>query len=203
MIRNPLEVAASLMARENDRPELGSSALLGGVSEAKALLLWLRHFVEAEWHTRRYMRSFVGYDQLLADWRGTVVKIGADLRITWPVPLNTMAADVEDFLSAQERHYVKPNDELEHRSDVAVWIKAAFRWAQAAVGGRIPDTAELDETRDALRIADTAFMPIVTSNEAGLTERGKRTLLLEQQLADQDVTLSALVQSGEQLVFRP
>ena len=55
-IRNPLEVAASLKARD----ELGPATPLGkpvGIPAAKALLLWLRCFLDAERDTLAASRA--------------------------------------------------------------------------------------------------------------------------------------------------
>src|SRR5262245_44014369 len=55
IVRNPLEVAESL--RERD-----------GISFEKAMLLWLRHTLDAEYETRHLQRNIVTYDALLEDW---------------------------------------------------------------------------------------------------------------------------------------
>ena len=58
-VRNPLEVAASLKARD-------------GFTTTKSLLLWLRHTLESEQHSRGRPRSFVMYDELLRNWQGVL-----------------------------------------------------------------------------------------------------------------------------------
>ena len=55
-LRNPLEVARSLHARD-------------GFPLVKSMMLWLRHVLDAELHTRGQARTFVAYDELLRDWR--------------------------------------------------------------------------------------------------------------------------------------
>ena len=56
-VRNPLEVAASLKARD-------------GFTTTKSLLVWLRHTLESEQHSRGRPRSFVMYDELLHSLAG-------------------------------------------------------------------------------------------------------------------------------------
>ena len=52
-IRNPLEVAASLRVRaEQDAANVLGT--YGGMPDAKALLLWLRSFLDTERHTRGF-----------------------------------------------------------------------------------------------------------------------------------------------------
>ncbi len=70
-IRNPMEVAASLSTRDNIYINYG-------------LFLWLRHFLDSERHTRNLARSFCSFNDLIADWKGTVKKISMDISIEWP-----------------------------------------------------------------------------------------------------------------------
>ncbi|MCH8806417.1 MAG: sulfotransferase family protein, partial [Planctomycetes bacterium] len=54
MVRQPLEVAASLEQRDAFLP-------------AHSILLWLRHMLDAERATRGQSRAFLDYDRLLGD----------------------------------------------------------------------------------------------------------------------------------------
>src|SRR5262249_53914035 len=148
-VRSPLEVAASLLVRDEG---IGDSPLRarGGMPEAKALLLWLRHFLDAERHTRGFARSFVGYEQLLADWRGAVAKIGRELGIEWPGSADEAGRQVEKFLSREMRHHISTADTVAARPDISPWLKDAFRWAHNAADGRLEDTGELDRIHAAL-----------------------------------------------------
>ena len=65
-LRHPLEVAGSLARRD-------------GMPEDEALLLWLRHCLEAEAATRGLPRSFLRYDDLVADWRPAVDRLAHGL----------------------------------------------------------------------------------------------------------------------------
>ncbi len=168
-IRNPLETAASLMARDR-MPVAASLQALGGMSEAKALLLWLRHFLEAERHTRNNARCFITYEQTLGDWRGALDRIGRELEIAWLRSPDSIAAEVEEFLSVELRHYELPIDAVSMRHDVAGWIKDAYRWALEASAGGSPDASELDRLHQALRTADATFMGIVEADHRSLAK---------------------------------
>jgi hypothetical protein len=72
-LRDPVEVAASLEARNGLAPEQGH-------------LVWLRHALDAEAATRGLPRAFSTYSGLLADWRGEAARIGERLGLSWPVP---------------------------------------------------------------------------------------------------------------------
>ena len=93
-VRHPLEVAASLVARNRMEPK-------------NAQLLWLEHLLAAEVNTRGLRRVFVTYDGLMNDWRGTVAGIAAALEIDWPHPPGdpVVADQVDRFLQPALRHH--------------------------------------------------------------------------------------------------
>jgi len=69
-LRHPLDVAASLTARD-------------GLGTPRALLLWLRHVLEAERNTRDCQRTIVHYEDLVgeAGWRSVAAQIGGDFSL--------------------------------------------------------------------------------------------------------------------------
>lgn len=89
VVRHPAEAAASL-------------AVSQGVPEAQGILLWLRHMLEAERHTRGRPRVFVHYDAVLSDWRSVARAMGDRLGVVWPVDPERAAVDT--FLDAGLRH---------------------------------------------------------------------------------------------------
>lgn len=101
MVRNPLEVAASLARRD-------------GMAYGHAYLLWAQHLLEAERATRDMPRMIVQYDDLLRDWRGVVVSMAEQLGYTWPRPVDDAQSEIDAFLSPQLRHH----DAAQHPGDV-------------------------------------------------------------------------------------
>ena len=71
MVRNPLEVAASLATRN-------------GFSREKSLLLWSSYMIAAERDTRDSLRVFVSYERLLGDWRAHLTRIEEGLGLNLP-----------------------------------------------------------------------------------------------------------------------
>jgi GT2 family glycosyltransferase len=172
-IRNPLEVAASLKERN-------------GFPEAKSLLLWLRHVLAAERDTRGLPRSFVAYDRLLRDCRGTVERIGQDLQLEWPHQSHIADVEIERFLSSRHRHHVFSENDVLAPNHITDWVKSVFDWAMRAAAGRPASPAELDHVRQAFDTADAAFMPLVADREisiGGLTH--KITVLAAESVAQQ------------------
>ncbi len=97
--RHPAEVAASLFKRN-------------GYSFEKSYLLWLQHILDAELWSRPHTRTFVAYDDLLANWRTTVESIGKSLSVSWPVSPDKITKEVESFLDPSLRHHRVRNEKL-------------------------------------------------------------------------------------------
>lgn len=93
VVRHPAEVARSLYARDRLPFEIVN-------------LCWLEHLASAEAETREVPRSLVTYDQLLADWQGTLTRVGADLGVRWPVGVDVAKPAIEAFLKREEKHQV-------------------------------------------------------------------------------------------------
>jgi glycosyltransferase involved in cell wall biosynthesis len=157
-VRNPLEVAASLKARD-------------GFTTTKSLLLWLRHTIEAEQHSRGRPRSIVMYDELLRDWQGVVTRLGEDLGVTWPGRSHRAAVVIEQFLSEQHRHHVFDWRDLDGRADVVSWVKEAYFALRASDAVQV-----LDQVRDQLAQADIAFGPILEETRLELQASQEQTL---------------------------
>ena len=112
-IRNPMEVATSLRARDNMDINYG-------------LFLWLRHFLDSERHTRNLARSFCSFNDLLADWKGTVKKISMDISIEWPSTISEVAEQVEAFLSLDSKHYNISDQEFMLDDSIPDLVKRAY-----------------------------------------------------------------------------
>lgn len=131
LVRNPLEVAASLAERN-------------GFSTAYSLLLWMHHMLEAERNTRGNPRAFVHYDDLLRDPAGTVRRLYDCCGLPAPdVPRHALA----DFIDARQRHHALGQDAVRERCPppVAALYSELLRLAGSEPGAA-PDTAALDET---------------------------------------------------------
>ena len=92
--RAPREVARSLAVRDRFAPETG-------------LLLWLRHVLDAERATRGLPRAFVAMDDLMADWRATLARIGRQTKLVWPAP---DGAAIDAFLAPALKHHTLAPD---------------------------------------------------------------------------------------------
>ena len=94
-LRNPMEVAASLTKRD-------------GFSTGKGLGIWLRYTLDAEAATRDMPRAVVGFEALMADWRGTMARAADGLGTPWPDLPPEAIAECDATLQPRLRHHVLP-----------------------------------------------------------------------------------------------
>jgi hypothetical protein len=146
--RDPDAVCASLHRRNRLEP-------------AESRLMWLRHVLDAEFHSRGARRSLVSYRALLADWRAVAEQMSAELGITWPHRAHATPA-IESFLAQPSKTVpvvgVPPAD----------WAtRAAELLARAATAADL-DAAhvELDDLRTALDDAEANFSPALAARVA-------------------------------------
>ena len=131
MVRNPLEIANSLKARD-------------GWSEHRALIVWLRYLLTAERDTRDLVRCFIGYGQLMKDWHATVERLSDELGIALAERSPAVEQEIDAFIRLDLRHHRHRADALFQRDDVADCVKQAYRcFSDAAETGTV-DHAALD-----------------------------------------------------------
>ena len=169
VIRNPLEVAASLEVRNGFLP-------------AKSIMLWLRHFLAVERDTRGMKRVFISYEDLLNDWRGVVQRLSIEFDIHWPSHSNSVDAEIDIFLSSQLRHHVVTYEEVAARTDIVSWVKTTFDWAIRSTKGLAAASEEIDSIHEALLSADRAFAPLVTANTLEISKLSEDTTRLNGEL---------------------
>jgi hypothetical protein len=117
VLRHPAEVAESL-------------ALRNGFSAEKSGLLWLRHVLEAERHSRQVPRITLRYGDLLRAWRGESERIAHALGIVWPRPYDEVAPAVTGFLEHGLRHHESVYFDR-FVPPLRRWIVAAYRALKA------------------------------------------------------------------------
>jgi len=142
-VRNPLDVAASLRARD-------------GSPMARGLWLWLLYFLAAERDTRDCPRCFVAYDDLLLDWPAVLER----LRRIFGLELAESEANataISTYLAPSLRHHASSDSELASRDDVSDSLKQVYAWASSAARGDEPEFGPLDAARREVESATAAF----------------------------------------------
>lgn len=106
--RRAAEVAASIEARDRMPREHG-------------LLLWLRHVVEAEAHSRGMPRFFLSYEDMLGTSRSWVARMQAALPLAWTRSADEVDREIAGFINPGLRHQRATEDQ----PDEPRWITAA------------------------------------------------------------------------------
>lgn len=146
-LRQPAEVAASLSRRDG---LVGPATALG----------WLAHTLDFERDSQGTARVVVSLDNLVADWRREVDRIGTALGFEWPRSADDGAAEIDGFVSADRAG----------RSVVPVPLpqpvyELLVRWARDEVAD--DDAAVLDDWRERLAPLRVGPSPTVTGKHPG------------------------------------
>jgi hypothetical protein len=169
MLRNPLEVVASLENRDLMAPGYGQQ-------------LWLRHVLDAEYFSRGRRRIVCRYDQLVHSWHGVIARVKSGLGVALPRNSLAVHAQVDAFLSSQHRHHEARADEVMDNSGLSTWLRRSFaimqQWSEH--GENKDDYKELDQIRQEFDRAYGAFarllLPTGNSVQVGEGSRLKREL---------------------------
>ena len=135
-VRNPLEVAASLRARDAIDPSIG-------------VLIWLRNVLDAEASSRGLPRAFTRYGDVIDNWKSVATRLGSELEVTWPRRSSVADLEIESFIASSIRHHVHDDARVHDDPMVSRWVRTAFeifnRWARGEVEGT--DLGALDSIR--------------------------------------------------------
>jgi hypothetical protein len=135
-LRNPLEVAKSLEARD-------------GIALSHGFALWLRYMLEAELHSRGVPRVFVHFSDLLQDWRSIVREIEQRLGVALPGRETSAADTVSEFLDKSLRHQLAAEPEENVREHRSAWT--CYRTLIELVHN--PDDSHIEHQLDQIRIS--------------------------------------------------
>ena len=196
VMRNPLEVTASLENRDLMAPGYGQ-------------LLWLRHMLDAEHFSRGRRRVVVRYDQLLRNWYGVIDRIKSGLGVALPRNSPTVHAEIDAFLSNQQRHHEANLDSVVNNPGLSIWLRRTFaillEWSER--GENKDDHAELDSIREEFDRAYAAFARLLLledlSGDVGSGSRLKRELaaqITEHQRATEAAQISLHEAEAQQAV---
>ncbi len=145
-LRNPLEVARSLVTRD-------------GIEEHQGLLIWLRHVLAAEAATRGQPRVFTDFATLLNNWETLAARLSAGLELVWPRISALSGAEISQFLTPELRHHVSDVLEINKNEAISSWVRGAYEvllgWAHN--GENSADYPKLDAILGAFDEAGIAF----------------------------------------------
>lgn len=186
-LRHPLRVAQSLAAR-NYMPV------------DKSLLLWTRHVLEVEHHTRLLRRVFVDYDDLLADWPTVMKRVASELELTWPIPIGEATFEVNKFLSPTLRHHHYRPDDSSSSSTVPWHERAWSHLKDYAQGSSVSHHKNFDELMVAFEQGAKPFERYFALVEDALEVRDARIQEIRTQLDRAKWMLGELTTKGSHAV---
>lgn len=157
MVRHPLEVAESLLARN-------------GSPREKSLLLWTSYMLAIERDTRDAPRVFVTYSDMLNDWRGVLDRI--ETVMGRPLPRRTPSAgvDIERFLSKSHRHHEADVAALEEIPGVWAGAQTTYRWMMEAARDSAPDPEPLAAVEAELDTLEQTVGPVLAEMRQELAQ---------------------------------
>jgi hypothetical protein len=153
-VRDPVEVGASLQARDGTNPNVGH-------------LLWLRYVLEAEASTRGRPRYFCSYADLMTDWSKLVRGAEVALDIKFPRSSKKAELEIQDFLSTRNWHQRRIGDSAADEFHAPTWLRDTFKilsgWT--TFGEQSSDFAELDRIRTEFDLASPHMAPLASAVE--------------------------------------
>lgn len=170
MLRDPLEVAMSLTARD-------------GMSQERASALWLLHVLDAELQIRQHGGVRITYSDLLQDWQGTLQKIALCLP-QQPLDFNARSEAISGFLEFDL--YRQRNDQIETIALEGLMAIAADLYKRLIFDANSISDAEL--TGIWSRVADYQSQHAELLNELAFLDA--QTQRLQRDLAHANVELS-------------
>ncbi|WP_157775115.1 hypothetical protein [Hartmannibacter diazotrophicus] len=147
MVRNPLEFAASLKARDR-------------FNTTRTLMIGLRYLLDAEYGSREVPRAFVTYDSLLGEWRSTLQRLGERLDLVWPHLTDKTAVEIDEFLSDGLRHHKLGSVTGDATSPLHTMTDAVFGAFKSAAETNDLDQDRLNEQAARLAAAEDLLGPL-------------------------------------------
>ena len=145
MLRHPLEIARSLERRD-------------AMPRGRALMLWLRHQIEALVASDGAPQSWASFDRLMADWRAEMVRVDGDLQLGFAGRMDGAAPEIDGFLDVGLRHHALDDDVLKTEPALAAWIGRVYDAVRLADGGdRAAALATVREVQDEIDRASYYF----------------------------------------------
>ena len=178
-IRSPLDVAASLEARDGFDPSAG-------------YLLWLRHVLDAEKATRGLKRAWLRYDTLLFEPCAVVDALGDALAISWPKAISkNVQLEIDRFINLDLRHHESNDADLSRNPEISHWIESSFgildRWTREDAHDE--DMEKLDEIRSAFNEATPVFSHAFAANKRTIEERDRTIEERDRTIEERDRTI--------------
>ena len=159
-VRNPEEVARSLATRDQ-------------IPWSRAMLIWLRHILDAEASSRDLPRVFVRYGDLLTDWRTQVGIMSRKLGVAWPRWSASVEYEIESYLAADLNHHMVSEPGPTRQTPIGDWSWRAYQAVDVLVQEGESDRAisELDDIKQEFDRTAAIYAPVLQEDRGALETR--------------------------------
>tara|TARA_A100001391_G_scaffold205189_1_gene204036 strand:+ start:3570 stop:5885 length:2316 start_codon:yes stop_codon:yes gene_type:complete len=180
-IRNPLEVASSLEARDGMHRDVG-------------LLLWLRHVLDAEEASRGRARFIGSYKQLLGNWPLLANRLQDDLNIVWPRMSSLSSQEIDHFVDRDAKHHSATDESVLANGTLSSWIRNTYSILSSWIEkGENPDDYEsLSEIRRHFNEAGPAFSRLTSAVSIERNKNSEISAKYESQLSQAHTEIGEL-----------
>ncbi len=177
--RNPVDIARSLEAR-NGNP----------VEPQQAMLLWMRHVLDAEMASRGLPRIFISYDRMLESWSEVADRAESAFGFPWPVLRRSRESRISGIVDPSLRHNASSVESFLRNPDISPLLKDCLRimehWAIEGEDAAGRETLmQIAQTFDAS--ADLFAVPLM---EVTRKYRDARDLRLQAKVVQEDLAAS-------------
>ena len=184
IVRNPLEVAASLYSRDSMPKDL-------------AILLWLQHNLEAVDGTSGYRRRFIGYGQLLNQREKLVRGILRDFSIDLDSSTAVINKDGQ-FLSVKLRHHRISDAELDSDPSVSGIVGMVYRkLISAAEAGTDLSNNDWQQIRQQYMDSEQLFNPWLNLSQKIQKDIANKNVAYENLRHENELITRGLREAGE------
>ncbi len=188
MVRDPMEVAQSIAARD-------------GAPVQASMLAWLSHMVAVERDTRGARRLFVSYSELVQNWETVLDRLRHQFAMPLPISAE-QAAEISSFLRPSARHHESDDASWVDRTDLWPGIAEAWRWAKTATLNPasplpFPETVVRDlvsleaQWGPVLQVQNARAMAREQELQAVIADRETAVLRLKAQVQEYGATVAA------------
>ena len=180
-VRNPLEVADSLAARDN-------------ISKEQSALIWLRYILDAEFASRKHPRVFMFFDELLEFPERTLKVIFKTLNITPPTSIKDNLKEIERFLDRKIKHHSYQRGDVVLDSTMRGWVSRTFSELIKLTENQYDEVSlsKLDDIRGEFNEAAPLFETILNHN---FGEQQQKINVKTQEAHEANLAIHALTSS--------
>ncbi|MDG1127004.1 MAG: glycosyltransferase [Hellea sp.] len=135
-LRHPMDVAQSLLKRD-------------GMDVGNGLLLWLRYVLDAELITRKKIRIFLNYEDIVNDPIAEMKRIMEVSEVEFPLKISEVGHEIKRFISPDYKHFSTAPDTLQVDPITRNWVARAYEALRILVHS--PDSDHALKEIDAVR----------------------------------------------------